>query len=139
MPKKQFNKSLKVYVVDDDYTARTLISRYLEDHFCNIEYFKDPNEIPVADDTKLCCDVLVMDVRFGYDRTRGIDWVLEKLKYNQIDKSMLIIFISNFGNTLPEIREKLTKVEQISKYKWFDKPIDLPSMWGLIKDTKGIN
>jgi CheY-like chemotaxis protein len=112
---------MKVAIVDDDYTARTLISEYLEDEGHDVTAVDDPTKLADVEQYQ----AIVMDVMIGSDRYKGINYILERQSEGTIGPHTLVVFISNFGHG-PEIRSKLAQVRV--HHRWLDKPIDLPEL-----------
>ena len=120
----------KIVVVDDDYTARTIIADFLEDEGYDVISVENPENIGVhiAD-----CSVIIMDVMIESDRFAGLDYILEQQKNQKIGLSTSIIFISNFGYDRPEMQSRLQKV---GKYTQLDKPVEMTELRQILKSME---
>jgi DNA-binding response OmpR family regulator len=112
---------MKIAVVDDDYTTRTLISEFLEDVGYVTKVEKSPAQLQSIEGY----DAVVMDVRIGNDRYAGIDYVLEQRRTGKLGLGTPVIFISNFGRGTAEIEGRLQKV---GSYEWLNKPIEFTEL-----------
>ena len=123
-------KNQKIAVVDDDYTARVLITEFLEDEGYEVISVENPKNIGhhIED-----CSVIIMDVRIEFDRYAGLDYILEQQKNQKIDPSTRIIFISNFGYDTQEMR---TRLQEVGKYTWLDKPLEMTELRRILKSRE---
>lgn len=112
---------MKIAVVDDDFTAQTLIAEYLKDEGYDVFKADEPNDItePLPE-----FDVIIMDVMIKHDRTRGLEYIQDMARRNLIDAEKLVIFVSNFGREADEIQNLLNEISQHIDFKWFDKSFD---------------
>jgi DNA-binding response OmpR family regulator len=117
---------MRIAVVDDDYTARTLLSEFLEDEGYDVVAIRDPNMLESIEN----CAAIIMDVMIGHDRYAGIDYVLEQRDSERISDEVQVVFISNFGRDSTEIRNRL---QRVGDYAWLDKPIDLPELGDILR------
>lgn len=111
------DERIKVAVVDDDYTTRTLVVDFLEDRQCDVIWSEDPDKLPEIGN----CQVLIMDVMIKKNRYAGIDYIIELKQKGKLNPDTLVVFISNFGRESDEIK---TRLAQIEKFVWLDKPIN---------------
>lgn len=119
---------MRIAVVDDDYTARTLISEFLEDEGHNVVAVDDPKGLEGVESY----GAIIMDVMIGSDRHAGIDYILEQLADGKIGSHTLVVFISNFGRDTADTRRRL---QQVGNYRWLDKPIELTELDQIIRKT----
>ena len=108
---------MKIAVVDDDYTAMTLISDYLEDEGYDVVKTPNPDELQDIENF----DVVIMDVMIGSDRIKGIKYIRDLAKKKKIMPDKLVIFITNFGREQEEIQNLLEEVGEYINFKFFDK------------------
>lgn len=108
---------IKVAVVDDDYTTRTLVVDFLTDRQCDVIWSEDPGQLPELGNYQ----ALIMDVMIEKNRYAGIDYILELQQKGKLNPDTLVVFISNFGRESEEIK---TRLAQIEKFIWLDKPIN---------------
>jgi len=119
---------MRVAVVDDDDTARMLISDFLKDRGHDVVAVPDPRKLESVESY----EAIIMDVMIGHDRYAGIDYVLEQYTNGRIRDEERVVFISNFGRDSAEIRSRLQKV---GTYIWLDKPIDLPELDRILSEA----
>ncbi len=112
---------MKIAVVDDDFTAQTLIAEYLEDERYEVTKAYDPDDITEALHE---FDIIIMDVMIEHDRTRGLKYIRDMAQQNLITSDKLVIFVSNFGREPEEIQNLLDEMKQHVDFKWFDKSFD---------------
>jgi DNA-binding response OmpR family regulator len=117
---------MMIAVVDDDYTARTLIAEFLEDEGHDVNSVPDPKGLKGVENY----EAVIMDVMIGAERHGGIDYILEQRDNGKISDEVQVIFISNFGRHHPDTVNRLQKV---GKYIWLDKPIDLPELGDILR------
>ena len=117
---------MKIAVVDDDYTARTLISEFLED--------EGHSGVSAAHPDKLqnipSFGAIVMYVFIGTERHGGIEYILRKREEKEISSDNLVIFVSNFGRDSLEIVRLL---DQVGDFEWLDKPIEMLELDRIIR------
>ena len=121
---------MKIAIVDDDFTAQTLIGDYLEDEGYEVTKAYEPDEITA---TLPQFDVIIMDVMIKHDRTKGLKYIRDKVQQNIISPRKLVIFVSNFGREPEEIQSLLNEVNQYIDFKWFDKSFDTAFFDTLLK------
>ena len=121
---------MKIAIVDDDYTAQTLIADYLEDEGYEVTKAYEPDEITA---TLTQFDVIIVDVMIKHDRTKGLKYILNKAKKKIISSMKLVIFVSNFGREPEEIQSLLNEVNLYIDFKWFDKSFDIVFFDTLLK------
>ena len=112
---------MNIAIVDDDFTAQTLIADYLEDEGYEVTKAYEPDDITA---TLPQFDVIIMDVMFEHDRTKGLKYIRDKAQQKIITPEKLVIFVSNFGREPEEIQNLLNEVDQHIDFKWFDKSFD---------------
>lgn len=113
---------MRIAVVDDDFTARTLISDFLKDEGHEVTVVDSPNKLSDIQEY----DAIVMDVMIGSERYAGIDYILRQKE--TIGPSTQVIFISNFGRGTAI----MSRLKDVDAYRWLDKPIDLPELAEII-------
>lgn len=119
---------MKIAVVDDDFTARTLIAEFLEDEGYQVIKGETPEELtPRISEV----GVIVMDVMIGQDRTKGLQYVRDNAE--NITKDKLVIFVSNFGQKHEGIQDLLNEINDKVNFKWFDKTFDTAFFDTLLK------
>jgi len=121
---------MKIAVVDDDFTALTLISDYLEYEGYEVVKASNPDELR---DIKNF-DTVIMDVMIGSDRTKGIRYIRDLAADKVITPDKLIIFITNFGREKEEIKNLLEEVGEYIKFEFFDKSFDT-SFYQTLRET----
>ncbi|HSL42268.1 MAG TPA: response regulator [Anaerolineales bacterium] len=121
---------MKISVVDDDFTALTLISDYLEDEGYEVVKASNPDELENIE----TFNAVIMDVMIGSDRTKGIRYILELAKKKSITPDKLVIFITNFGREKEEIKNLLDEVGEHIKFEFFDKSFD-PAFYETLRET----
>ncbi len=112
---------MKIAVVDDDYTALTIISDYLEDEGYEVVKAFDPDELRDVESF----DVIIMDVMIAPDRTKGIRYIRNLAKKKVITRDKLVIFITNFGREREEIQSLLEEVGKYIDFEFYDKGFDI--------------
>lgn len=112
---------MKIAVVDDDFTAQTLIADYLIDKNYEVVKAYEPNEISSVLSQ---LDVIIMDVMIKHDRTKGLKYIRDNAKQDNFSSKVLIIFVSNFGREPEEIQNLLIEVSRYINFKWLDKSFD---------------
>ena len=112
---------MKIAVVDDDFTAQTLITEYLEDEGYEVTKAYEPDDITAALPQ---FNVIIMDVMIEHDRTKGLKYIRDMAQQNIITPEKLVIFVSNFGREPEEIQNLLNEINQHIDFKWFDKSFD---------------
>ena len=117
---------MKVVLVEDDYSYRTMMSGFLEDLGYIVVRADHPDKLESIEG----CNTFILDVMIYSNRTAGIDYIIDLQTRGQIKDDALVIFISNFGRDTQEIQDRLA---QIKKYEWLDKPVNLPSLEKLLK------
>lgn len=121
---------MKIAVVDDDFTALTLISDYLEDEGYDVVKASNPDELKDIESFA----VVIMDVMIGSDRTKGIRYVRDKAAANCITQDKLVIFVTNFGREQEEIPSLLKEVSAHIPFEFFDKGFDV-SFYQTLRET----
>lgn len=122
---------MKIAVVDDDFTARTLIAEYIEDEGYEVIKGETPEELtPRISEVS----VIVMDVMIGQDRTKGLQYVRDNAV--KITKDKLVIFVSNFGQKHEGIQGLLNEIIDKVNYKWFDKTFDTAFFSALLESIQ---
>lgn len=114
------NKTLRAVIIEDDYTAWSVMSDFLQDEGYEVAIFNSPNE---ARTEIRPTDVLIVDVRIGMNPSAGVDFII-LLKNDPRFNDTKTIFISNFGRE--KIEEKLMQLDQ--KFIWIDKPIEMTTL-----------
>ncbi len=112
---------MRIAVVDDDYTALTIISDYLKDEGYDVVKAFDPDELRDVESF----DVIIMDVMIVHDRTKGIRYIRDLAKNKVITRDKLVIFITNFGREHEEIPSLLEEIEQYINFEFYDKGFDI--------------
>jgi DNA-binding response OmpR family regulator len=112
---------MRIAVVDDDYTALTIISDYLKDEGYDVVKAFDPDELQDVESF----DVIIMDVMIAPDRTKGIRYIRDLAKKKVITRDKLVIFITNFGREYEEIPNLLEEVGKYIDFEFYDKGFDI--------------
>lgn len=112
---------MRIAVVDDDYTALTIISDYLKDEGYDVVNAFDPDELQDVESF----DVIIMDVMISPDRTKGIRYIRDLAMKKVITRDKLVIFITNFGREREEITNLLEEVGKYIDFEFFDKGFDI--------------
>ena len=112
---------MKIAVVDDDTYSQTLIAEFLEDEGYEVTKADEPD---VITEYLPEFDVIIMDVMFEHDRTKGLKYIRDMAQQKIILPDKLVIFVSSFGRELEEIPNMLMEVKQYIDFKWFDKSFD---------------
>jgi DNA-binding response OmpR family regulator len=121
---------MKIAVVDDDFTALTLISDYLEDEGYEVVKATNPDKLQDIESF----DVVIMDVMIEPDRTKGIRYIRDLAARNVITPDKLVIFITNFGREQDEIPNLLKEVGEYIQFEFFDKGFDI-SFYQTLRET----
>ena len=81
---------MKIAVVDDDYSAQTLIADYLEDEGYEVTRVYEPDGItePLPE-----FDVIIMDVMIEFDSTKGLRYVRDMTQKGLITPDIVHIQI----------------------------------------------
>jgi DNA-binding response OmpR family regulator len=124
---------MNIAIVDDDFTAQTLIGDYLEDNGYEVIKAYEPDEITA---TLPQLDVIIMDVMIEHDRTKGLRYIRDKTEQHIITPEKLVIFVSNFGREREEIQNLLNEVDQHIDFKWFDKSLDTAFFSALLQSVQ---
>ena len=120
---------MKVVLVEDDYTYRTMISEFLEDLGYVVVEASHPDKLQSVEG----CQAFIMDVMIFSNRTAGIDYIIDLQTQQRIQDDTLVIFISNFGRESQAVQDRL---DQVRQYEWLDKPVDLPTLRRLLRQTE---
>jgi DNA-binding response OmpR family regulator len=122
---------MKLAVVDDDFTSRTILKDFLEDQGYQVEAADRPEELKDLSQVNL----LIMDVMIYKDRLAGINFILDQKLRGKISEQHGIIFISNYAKS-SVIDELLSQLGEIHKdYEWFDKPLNLIDFHKSVKNV----
>ncbi len=121
---------MKIAVVDDDFTALTLISDYLEDEGYEVVEASNPDELQEIESFS----VVIMDVMIGSDRIKGIRYIRDMAAKNRITSDKLVIFITNFGREQGDIQNLLEDVGKYIEFEFFDKGFDI-SFYQTLRET----
>ncbi len=121
---------MKIAVVDDDFTALTLISDYLEDEGYEVVKASNPDELREIESFS----VVIMDVMIGSDRIKGIRYIRDMAAKNRITSDKLVIFITNFGREQGDIQNLLEDVGKYIEFEFFDKGFDI-SFYQTLRET----
>lgn len=120
--KKAYSKNIKaqrVIVIEDDYTAMSVISDFLKDEGYDVHCFDTPKNLK---DIVLPTDTIIVDIRIEPDPSAGIDFIISLRKNIPQFVNSKTIFISNFGRS--SIEDKLQLLEPDS-FVWLDKPLEM--------------
>lgn len=123
---------MKIAVVDDDFTALTLISDYLEDEGYEVVKASNPDDLRDIESFA----AVIMDVMIGSDRTKGIRYIRDMAATNRITADKSVVFITNFGREKEEIQNLLEEVGKYIKFEFFDKGFDI-SFYQTLRETIG--
>jgi DNA-binding response OmpR family regulator len=118
-PNFKIDKIQRAVIIEDDDTARDIISDFLEDEGYKVLSFDSTKK---AEEVVQPTDILIVDVRIGKEPSAGVDFVISLRENNPQFKATKTIFISNFGR-FKQIEEKLQQLE--GKFIWIDKPLEM--------------